>query len=205
MARLSIFAPVFLLSFAPLLSASSASAAPETLRVLMVGNSRSKGIRRPLEDLAESRGISRKVSLLARNGATLEDLLAWPRTAKKLAGGPWDYVIVQEQSAGMFASRYSAARELDARIAATGSPSILMMTWRDRGDFLESYDTLRGVPDGTIGYVPIAYELGVSLAPVGWAFRAAVADGVGDKLWGRDGHHVSVGGGSIWPPPFSSR
>lgn len=193
------FAPLWTAAFAAILllqpvPASAGPSGEQTMRVLMVGNSLSKGIRRPLEDLAESRGINLKVSTLTKNGATLGSLIPVPKTARKIASQVWDLVILQEQSTGMLPDRFADSRTLDAMISAAGSRTMFLMTWRDRGQPTLTYDSLRGEPGGLIGYVPIAYELDAPLAPVGWAFRAATIDNVYPELWGRDGHHASRAG-----------
>ncbi|MBI5504693.1 MAG: hypothetical protein HY899_07810 [Deltaproteobacteria bacterium] len=162
--------------------------------VLMIGNSLSNGIKQPLVKLAKSRGVRMKISALMKNGATLGTFADSTATAKKIAAGPWDHVILQEQSAGTFSSRYPDARALDAMIREAGSHTMFFLTWRDRGELPATYGYLRGRLGGDSGYVPIAYELDASIAPVGWAFRDAVIDGIYDALWEDDGHHAGKRG-----------
>jgi len=68
---------------------------------------------------------------------------------------------------------------------------MFFMTWRDRTDPLSSYDSLRGVPGGSTGYVPIAVRLEVPIAPVGWVIREGIATDLPYDYWGPDGHHLN--------------
>lgn len=161
--------------------------------ILMIGNSFTRGVNRLLTRLMRDRGHDVRIKARAPNGATLGVHTLKPGTYRKIASRPWDIVVLQEQSLGMYEPRYPDARELDAAIRANGSTTMFFMTWRQEGDAPAAYDNLRGVPGGPVGYVPIAFELGAPLAPVGWAFRTAVAANPDERLWS-DGRHANARG-----------
>ncbi len=172
---------------------ASARRAVDT-RILLLGNSFTKGLKPQLKSLIRSSGANPLIKSLAKSGATLAYHAGSSASRSRIASQPWDHVVLQEQSLGMFELRFPSARVLDAYVAANGSRTAFFMTWRDREDPLVAYDSLRGVPGGDMGYVPIATELAAPLAPVGWAFRKVVIDRVGINLWSKDGHHASNSG-----------
>ncbi len=167
---------------------------PIDSRILLIGNSFSRGLKPRLKSLIRSAGGNPLIKSVAKNGATLASHVSSATTLSRISSEPWDYVLLQEQSLGIFNVRYPAARTLDAYIAANGSQSMFFMTWRDRDDALTAYDSLRGVPGGEVGYVPIATELGAPLAPIGWAFRNVVERGLYTGLWAKDAHHAGSAG-----------
>lgn len=162
--------------------------------VLLVGNSFTRHLRQELTALVRSALRDTLVKTRASAGYTLEVHSVSPKTARALRSYPWTTVVLQEQSDGIDTERYPFARTLDADIAAIGARTVFFMTWPDLGDPLEYYDRLRGVPGGDEGYVPIAFELDRALAPIGWAFRAALLEDPSIELWARDGHHASERG-----------
>lgn len=160
-------------------------------RILLIGNSFSKGLKSPLRYLARSAMRDLVVSLSTKNGYTLELHSTSHSTLKRLRMGGWHSVVLQEQSDGIDEERYPFARALDAEIEAVGARTVFFMTWPDEGKGLDEYDKLRGVPGGTEGYVPIAFELESPVAPVGWVFREALLEDPTADLWSDDGHHAS--------------
>ncbi|MFN2427169.1 MAG: hypothetical protein ABR587_12065, partial [Candidatus Binatia bacterium] len=159
-------------------------------RILIVGNSFTKGIKSDLRNLARSALRDVSVSVRGRAGATLNDHAVSRSTLRKLRIPGWHSVVLQDQSDGIDEERYPGARVLDAEIAAIGADTIFFMTWADQDDEIEVYDELRGVPGGTEGYVPIAMELDAVVAPIGWAFRELLLEGPDAELWRQDGHHA---------------
>jgi len=159
--------------------------------ILLVGNSFVRGVSRPLQDLYRSVGKNVSVKTISRSRWTLDRHAHSRRSLRKLAAYPWDQVVLQEQSAGMFPARYPAARDLDTMIHEIGAQTTFYMTWRDRNDSIAMYDSLRGAPDDSYGYVPIAFELGAPVAPIGWAVRSLVEDGKPVDVWSYDGHHLN--------------
>jgi hypothetical protein len=185
------------LRIAILAAAVSAPAAPahadpgEPGFVLFLGNSFVRGIRRPLRDLFEAADMDVRVKTRAPNGWNLARHADRTSTSAILDSAPWTHVFLQEQSDGIDTSGYPAARALDTLIGARGAKTVFFMTWRDRGVPVESYDSLLGEPGGNVGYVPIAFELGATIAPVGWAVRDVLVAGLGYDLW-QDGHHLNA-------------
>ncbi|MBI5504238.1 MAG: hypothetical protein HY899_05530 [Deltaproteobacteria bacterium] len=170
------------------LGSSSAEAATS---ILLIGNSFTGGLKPKLQSLIRSSG--RDVTIVARAASswTLADHAASPSTRKKIDAKAWDYVVLQEQSLGLFHERYPSARVLDAEIGKKGSQTVFFMTWRDAGAPMVSYDSLHGQPGEDVGYIPIAFELGAPVAPVGWAFRETAIEAPEVDLWAGDGHHAS--------------
>ena len=173
-------------------AASEARAWPEEppALILLIGNSHSNGVKRNLERLFEAAGVDVKIKNRSRGGWTLERHARSKGTLKRIGKKPWDIVVLQEQSQGIWSERYGGARVLDATIRTAGARTMFFMTFRREGDPPGYYDNLLGTVGGTFGYVPIAWELDASIAPVGWAFRTAVAEGLGLDLW-KDGRHAS--------------
>ncbi|MFT4569564.1 MAG: hypothetical protein ACI91F_000432 [Candidatus Binatia bacterium] len=172
--------------------ALEASAAPPNFpgSVLLIGNSFLRGIRRPLVLMFRERGHRLKIKQNGPNAWTLAKHVASRRTQKRINKLAWDVIVLQELADRFDTERYADARILDQRIKENGAETMFFMTWRDRGEPLESFDSLRGEPGGSEGYVPIADELGARIAPVGWAVRDSLASGLPYDLW-RDGHHLN--------------
>jgi hypothetical protein len=191
--RARCVAAATMLALLALPSLSRAQLEPD--HVLLMGNSFMRGVGSPLRKLFdENRGVRLRVVTSARSGYTLAAHLASSKTSRNLYRYDWDWVVAQEQSDGIDEDRYPYARTLDALVALAGSRLMFFMTWRDRGDPLADFDSLRGVVGGTEGYVPIAEELGAPIAPVGWAVREGVRLNVPVDFWSRDGHHLSKQG-----------
>lgn len=162
--------------------------------ILLIGNSFTKGIRKQLRSLARSAGRDVSVRGSTKNGYTLGHHVASRATQRRLESGGWTHVILQEQSDGIDVERYPDARILAGAAAGIGAETLFFMTWADRDEPLERYDELRGVPGGEQGYVPIAFELDVGIAPIGWAFREVLLGEPAAGLWRIDGHHASERG-----------
>jgi hypothetical protein len=177
-----------------LLPCISATPAWSRDRILLVGNSFSRGLKSQLRSLARSALRDVAVSVSARNGFTLELHSTSRSSLRRLQSGDWHSVVLQEQSDGIDEERYPFARTLDGEIGALGARTVFFMTWADEDDPLEEFDKLRGTPGGTEGYVPIAFEVDAALAPVGWVFRELLALEPDADLWDQDGHHASERG-----------
>lgn len=162
--------------------------------ILLVGNSFTGGLKSRLRLVIRSSGRDATVKTLAHKGWTLGHHAASASSAKKLHSYPWTHVILQEQSDGIDVERYPDARTLDAVIHEIGASTIFFMTWPDPNDEETTFEDLRGVEGGDIGYVPIAFELDAALAPIGWAFREVLLEEPDADLWLRDNHHASIRG-----------
>lgn len=167
------------------------SSAQATTRILLIGNSFSAGLKPKLQSLIRSSGRDVTIAARAASTWTLANHSVSSATLTRIRSKAWDFVVLQEQSLGLFHARYPSARTLDAEIRNRGSQTVFFMTWRDWGAPLVSYDSLHGQPGDDVGYVPIAFELGAPVAPVGWAFRETAIEAPEVGLWAGDGHHAS--------------
>lgn len=161
-------------------------------RILMVGNSLTRGVNCMLKTLFKERGWKVAIKNRGPNAFTLRQHVGSIRTKKMILSDGYPLVILQEHL-GIDASRYPDARELDELIVRSGAQTMFYMTWHTFDSPLADYDLLRGVPGGDTGYVPIAFELDAPVSPVGWAFRESISRGLGINLWKR-GPHASVEG-----------
>ncbi|MHB8572855.1 MAG: SGNH/GDSL hydrolase family protein [Candidatus Dormibacteria bacterium] len=171
-------------------------------RVLFIGDSFTSVNDLPFtfEQLAESGGEATGTGIDAPGGATLADHAANPSTATEVSSQPWDYVLLQEQSqvpaspALRERQMYPAARTLVDLIRGRRATPILFATWAHRGGWPEAglpgYLSMQSALDQ--GYAEIAQRVGVSVAPVGAAWRGAT--GQGPDLYQADGVHPSAAG-----------
>jgi hypothetical protein len=138
----------FSLSFLILffLALSAATAAPDTLRVLFVGNSYVQVNSLPdiVAQLAANRGDVLIKADASVGGATLQNHLANANTRAQIAQKGWDFVVLQEQSqlpafpnAQVAQDCYPYARALDSlvHLANPCAKTVFYMTWgRKNGD-----------------------------------------------------------------------
>jgi len=152
-----------------------------------------RGVRRPLERMLAARGIDVRINTMCPSIWDLSHHAHSQWTYDKIAYEPWDFVFLQEQSNGIYeGAGYAAARQLSQAIRADGAQTAFFMTWRERGVDVTAYETLLGVPGGDFGYIPIALELDAPIAPVGWALRNALLNGVTIDFWkGGRGRHLN--------------
>ncbi len=173
-------------------------------RVLFIGNSYTYVNRLPsaFAGLARAGGHALQTGMLARSGETLADHARSPLTAKALGSAGWNVVVLQEQSetpalAYLRETRtYPAARELARAIRARGALPMLFLTWAHRRGWapvgLAGYARMQAALDR--GYLVLARQLQIPLAPVGEAWSAAVHGPVRLRLWQRDLSHPSPRG-----------
>ena len=94
---------------------------------------------------------------------------------------------------GLFA-RYPAARKLVHLVRRAGARPVLLLTWGRRDGLPEfgfrDFDAMQ--TQLTKGYLTIADELRVTVAPAGEAWRRGVAHDTGLALWQTDGSHPSL-------------
>jgi len=173
-------------------------------KVLFIGNSYTYVNDLPgvFTELAESGHHPVETGLLAQGGWTLADHVNNSDTQTELAAKQWDYVVLQEQSIvpALEQSRtqymYPSARTLVQMIRDNGAEPVFFMTWGHRDgapDFgVKDYESMQ---DGIIfGYLTIANELGVPVAPVGSAWKQIREEYPGINLWQDDGSHPNENG-----------
>ncbi len=142
------------------------------LKILFIGNSHTYLNYMPqllsaLVDAAD-RGVALYVDQCTGEGADLEWHWNNPTSRDAIAGNRWDYVVLQDRSAGPLEQPESFARHaglLEAEIRKQGAETIFYMTWANR----LRPETQTGL---TAAYAAVARELGAALAPVGLAWEA---------------------------------
>src|ERR1700737_3521041 len=178
--------------------------APACTRVLFIGNSYTTVNALPtvFAKLARSGGHRVDAGTAAGNGWTLENHAGSPITAAKLARKKWDIVVLQEQSQLPSVEQfrqtqmYPAARRLISSIRNQGARPLFYLTWARRDGWPENampdYASMQAAIDD--GYLAIARDQRVAVAPVGDAWATLVTRGVGAPLWQADGSHPAEAG-----------
>jgi hypothetical protein len=164
------------------------------LQVLFIGNSHTFLHYMPQMLTELVRAAGRGVMLHAEQSVGDGASLAWhwnqAATQAKIAAGRWDYVVLQDRSAGPLENRESFerhARLLDATIRAQGARTVFYMTWAKRAQ-PETQALL------SEAYGAIARELGALLAPVGSAWQRAQQRDPEILLHHADGRHANPAG-----------
>jgi hypothetical protein len=132
-------------------------------------------------ELAYTGGHGVETGIAAQGSWTLSDHVNSSDTLDKLSSLKWNFVVLQEQSQipAIEQSRtdemYPAARILVRQIKETGATTIFFLTWARRNGWpengLQDYQSMQFQID--IGYLGIAQELNVPVAPVGYAWLLA--------------------------------
>ncbi len=169
-----------LIVVAILLSAISAPqqafAAPPDVRVLLIGSSLVRGVKSTLKKMYRQDGLKAQIKAFAPAKWTLHDHAGSGRTASLIAARPWDVVLMAQASLGATIFDLPDVTILDDLITAQGATSGLLMTWYDQEVPASNYDLLKGTPDGSTGYVPLAFALDIFVAPAGWGVRNVLVD-----------------------------
>ncbi len=140
--------------------------------------------------------------MAAPGGYTLAEHVNSKDTLNMLEDSKWDFVVLQEQSQipSIEQSRnqemYPAARSLVRSIEAAGAKPIFFITWAHQDGWpennLQDYKSMQAQINA--GYLGIAQELGVSLAPVGFAWATVRDEYPQLALWQGDGSHPTQEG-----------
>jgi hypothetical protein len=176
----------------------------EAIRVLFVGNSYTLANELPdlFGQLARAGGRDVTVATAAQGGCTLDRHAKSEQTLERLDQQQWHYVVLQEQSVlpsraeEREKSMYPAVRLLNAEIHSSGADAVLFMTWGRRdGLSSEGYPDFAAMQAGLeAGYMGIADELNLMVAPVGVAWQTAIIRDPQLDLWSGDGSHPSLAG-----------
>lgn len=163
------------------------------LRVLFIGNSLTYSNNLPaiVEALAKASNERRLVyRMVAYPNFSLEDHWNQGEARKALAGGKWDFVVLQQgPSASAEGSRYliEYSRRFAQEIRRAGAKPALYMVWPSKaraGDF-----------DGvSASHKRAAEETEAMLLPVGEAWRTAWRLDSGLALYSDDGFHPAPSG-----------
>ncbi|MEM6457248.1 MAG: hypothetical protein AAF772_19320, partial [Acidobacteriota bacterium] len=173
LARLAIAAVALALMLVPA-SRVDASGEPP-LRVLFLGNSLTfvhGGLDQLTMRMAQEMGETRPLDFtrVAVGGFALEDhWLHGPSRDAIATGGPWDWVVLQEQSGRTITAPQNFAIHaalLDAEIRAAGARTMFFLTWA-RGDDLAAQTTI------TAAICAAADALGAAVVPAGLAWAHA--------------------------------
>jgi len=172
-------------------------------RVLFLGNSYTyvNDLPSTFARLAQSGGRPVQVAMVANGGETLAQHAASSESLDEIASQSWTYVVLQEQSetpatAAGRDEMYQAVRTLAGKAQAVGAVPLLFMTWAYKDGLpasgLPTYEAMQQQIDA--GYLGIANELEVPVAPVGFTWYMVHNDHPGIGLWSDDGSHPSVAG-----------
>jgi hypothetical protein len=174
------------------------------LHILFIGNSYTyvNDLPGTFTRLACSGGHKVETGVAANGGWTLAEHVVSSPTLDKLVERKWDYVVLQEQSeipaveASRNQSMYPAVRQLAGKIVAVGARPILFMTWGHRdGSSYTGTQNFSDMQTGLFnGYEGISQELGISIAPVGYAWYEARTQPNPINLWQDDGSHPNIEG-----------
>lgn len=174
------------------------------IRILFIGNSYTftNDLPAMFSKLSNSGGHKVETGLSAQGGWTLTDHLNSPATLERISSSKWDYVILQEQSEipameqSRTVSMYPAARVLVQQIKKAGATPIFFLTWAHRDGWPENgfndYQSMQFQID--IGYMGIARELSVPIAPVGYSWLLSRIQDPKLDLWQQDGSHPTETG-----------
>jgi hypothetical protein len=151
-----------------------------------------RGVKASAKRLFKSIDVKAKIKGSGRARWSLVDHANSPRTDKIIHQRPWDIVLLANSSVGISTTDYDDAIALYEKIILTGASVGFLMTWLEEDKPFSSYDALKGTPGGMFGYVPIAVQLDVPIAPAGWGVRNAIKDsvesGVPFDLWKKAQH-----------------
>ncbi len=173
--------------------APAQSVAPDTSRILFIGNSFTYANDLPamVEAVAVQAGRPRpETAMVAFPNAALEDHWQEGTARRRLAESRWDFVVLQQGPSTLPESRAQLV-EWTARFAplirAAGAEPVLYMVW-------PGLERLAYTGDGLASYRAAAREVGGRLAPAGEAWRRALAAVPQFTVAAVDGFHPSVAG-----------
>ena len=173
-------------------------------RVLFIGNSYTSVNDLPatFADLAWSGGHRVETAALDDGGWTLAQHVSDPATATALGSEPWNTVVLQEQSqipataVSRTTEMFPAATTLVGMIRDHHESPMFYLTFAHRDGYpqvgLPDYASMQEAIDE--GYLEIAEQLGVPVAPVGDAWRTVAGEPSAPTLWQADGSHPTAGG-----------
>ena len=175
-----------------------------TIRLLFMGNNYTQANDLPflVSQLAASGHHQVFYDKLVGAGSTLGQLSISDKVFHVITGEKRDYIILQDQSVNPALEEqrksefYPAVRYLDEIIDRGGAKTLLFMTWgRPKGMYENGFNDFDSMQTQvTKGYMAIAKELNLPVAPVGEAFRNALKQDASAALWGTDGSDPSLEG-----------
>ncbi len=191
-------------SCAPAMDCSNLQANESCKRILFIGNSYTyvNDLPNTFAELARSGGHKVEVGISAQGGWTLANHASSSDTLDKIKSTQWNLVVLQEQSEipavaqWRIQQMYPAARTLISDIRAAGAKPMLFITWAHRDGLpdngMPNFSSMQSQID--LGYLNIAAEQNVPVAPVGYAWAAVQNQYPQIKLWQEDGSHPTMEG-----------
>ena len=161
-------------------------------QILFLGNSHTYNHNVPelLLGLVSAANCWKKLEVDSNTGRGVS--LAWhwqnSRSRNLIAERSWDYVVLQERSAGPIEDpngMFRSARMLHGEIRKKKAKGAFYMTWANR-HHRETQKTI------TEAYKKIACELGAVLVPVGCAWENVLAVDSNLSIYEADGRHASL-------------
>lgn len=186
----AVFVFVFLLGSSDTIANYSA---PETYRILFVGNSLTEANNLPLmvQELIDStHSVRFEVHVVTLPGASLDDHWNSGESARTIQGGKWNIVILQQGPSALPESRVvlvNATRKFAPLIRESGATPALYMVW-PAAERLGDFDAVRE------SYALAARSVEGIFFPVGEAWRAAWRRNSKLALYSRDGFHPTIEG-----------
>jgi hypothetical protein len=173
-------------------------------RVLFIGNSYTSVNDLPTTfgNVAWAGGHRVETGALDPGGNTLAEHVSASATATTLKSQKWNVVVLQEQSQipaevdSRVSEMYPAATTLVGMVRDRGAEPLFYLTfaheagWPEEG--LPDYASMQAAIDA--GYLGIAGQLDVPVAPVGDAWQTVVNDQASPGLWQSDGSHPTTNG-----------
>ena len=165
---------------------------PSRLNVLFIGNSFTARNDLPglSAKIAAAAGKHLDHRLISAGGASLRRHWNAGEAARAIAGGEFDYVVLQEQSTLPIKNRtrmHENVRLFDAAIKKAGARTALDMTWA-RAQAPETQTAI------TEAYESIGRELGATIIPAGVAWAAFLREHDDPVLHDADGSHPTPAG-----------
>lgn len=162
----------------------------DLMKVLFIGNSYTSCNDLPgmLQEMSNTAGKRLETAGVTTGGKTLEWHGDNPETLDAMDKGPWDFIILQDHSLRAVEAPEKLRRavtKLVARIRQGRASPVLYVTWA-RQHLPEMQDAI------TETYTRVARESGARVAPVGPAWRRALAASPGVSLHKKDRSHPSL-------------
>lgn len=221
---------ILLVTLMSLVAMVSGAEERDSLRMLWIGNSYTffNDLPSTVRSIAASQGMRLNITTVVKGGEHLSGHLRNPRLHELLKRGGWDYVVVQEFSAGPAADTrtvartvYPYAKTIDS-LAVKYSPEakvVFYMTWGHKygnvyknGYALDDdYQTMQ--ERLKTSYLEMAHDNGAWCAPVGMAWQTVRKEHPEYVLYAPDCFHPSPVGSylaanviftTIWQRPYQT-
>jgi hypothetical protein len=163
-----------------------------SLKVLFIGNSFTARNDLPglIAKLAAARGKTLEYRLISAGGASLRTHWNAGEALKAIQSGQYGHVVLQEQSTLPVKNgkrMHENVRLFDEAIKATGSRTVLYMTWARQHE----PGSQQAITDA---YTGIGRELGATVVPVGLAYQRVLGKHDQPVLHDKDQSHPTLAG-----------